>query len=119
MIDEKNLFDQPIKDDIKIHDNIWKNATGHGYDYAIGCFLNYSYFKEDYNMISINLSKQQVLDVSPRPIQQINFTGNLDWGWRAIMFFILEEAKEAILYFSQWTVRVLWIRCIIISIDLI
>ena len=29
-------------------------------------------------MIAINLSKQQVLDVDPKTIQQINFTANLD-----------------------------------------
>ena len=29
-------------------------------------------------MIAIALSKQQVLDVDPRAIQQINFTANLD-----------------------------------------
>ena len=29
-------------------------------------------------MIAIDLSKQQVLDVDPRAIQQINFTANLD-----------------------------------------
>ena len=29
-------------------------------------------------MIAIDLSKQQVLDVDPREIQQINFTENLD-----------------------------------------
>ena len=42
-------------------------------------------------MIAIDLSKQQVLD--PKPIQQINFTGNLDRNENTIMFFIIEEAK--------------------------
>ena len=56
-------------------------------------------------MIVIDLSKQQALDVGLKAIQQINFIENLDW--KAIMFFINEDAKEAILDFSQRTVRVL------------
>ena len=31
-----------------------------------------------YKMIAIDLSKQQALDVDPKAIQQINFTGNLE-----------------------------------------
>ena len=31
-------------------------------------------------MIAIYLSKQQALDADPKPIQQINFTGNLNRG---------------------------------------
>ena len=34
--------------------------------------------KENYNMISIDLSKQQALDGGPREILQINITANLD-----------------------------------------
>ena len=56
-------------------------------------------------MIAINLSKQQVLDADPKAIQGINFTGNLEKN--ATIFFIIEEAKEAILDFLQGTVKVL------------
>ena len=31
-------------------------------------------------MIAIDLSKKQALDADQKAIQQINFTGNLDWG---------------------------------------
>ena len=58
-------------------------------------------------MIVIDLSKQQVLDVDPRAIQQINFTANLDRDGNTTMFFIIQEAKETALYFSQGTVKVL------------
>ena len=68
--------------------------------------LNYSYFKENYKMIAIDLSKQQALDGDPRAIQQINFTANLDRGGNTSMFFITEEAKETVLDFSQGTVIV-------------
>ena len=69
--------------------------------------LDYSYFKENYNIIAIDLSKQQALDADPREIQQINFTANLDRAGNTIMFFIIEEAKETELDFSQGTVKVL------------
>ena len=55
-------------------------------------------------MIAINLSKQQALDPFPKAIQQIDFTGNLNRHRNATMVFIIEEAKESILDFSQRTV---------------
>ena len=58
-------------------------------------------------MIAVDLSKQQALDADPRAIQQINFTGNLDRAGNSRIFFILEEAKETILDFSQGIVKVL------------
>ena len=58
-------------------------------------------------MIAVDLSKQQVLDADPRAIQKINFTANLDRAGNAKVYFILEEAKETILDFSQGTVKVL------------
>ena len=58
-------------------------------------------------MIAIDLSRQQALDVDPRAIQQINFTGNLDRAGNTRFYFILEEAKETIFEFSQGTVKVL------------
>ena len=58
-------------------------------------------------MIAIYLSKQQALDVDPRAIQQVNFTANLDGAGNTTMFFIIEEAKETVLDFSQGTVKVL------------
>ena len=52
-------------------------------------------------MIAVYLSKQQALDADPKAIQQISFTANLDWEENTTMFFIIEEAKETILDFSQ------------------
>ena len=107
MIDGKNFFDQPVKNNKATYENIRKIATGKGDDYTTGCLLDYSYFKENYKMIAIDLSKQQVLDADPRAIQQINFTANLDRAGNTTMFFIIEEAKETVLDFSQGTVKVL------------
>ena len=56
-------------------------------------------------MIVVDLSKQQALDA--RAIQQINFTASLDRAGDTRIYFILEEAKENKLDFSQGTVKVL------------
>ena len=55
----------------KTYENIRKFPIGQGDDYTTGCLLDYSYFKENYKLIAIDLSKQQELDVDPRAVQQI------------------------------------------------
>ena len=107
MIDGKNFFDQPIKNDKITYENIRKIATGQGDDYTTDCLLDYVYFKKYYKMIAIDLSKQQAVDDDPRTIQQINFTANLERLLNTRIYFILEETKEAVLNFSQGTVKVL------------
>ena len=109
MIDGKNFFDQPINSDLNTSENNRKIATSQGDDYTTGCLLDYSYFKDHYKMIAIDLSKQQALDADPRAIQQINFTANLNRVVFMIItiFFITEEAKETVLDFPQGTVKVL------------
>ena len=107
MINGENFFDQPIKNNKVTYENIRKITTGQGDDYTTGCLLDYSYFADSYKMIAVDLSKQQALDADPRAIQQINFTANLDRAGNTRFYFILEEAKETILDFSQGTVKVL------------
>ena len=107
MIDGKNFFDQPVKNNKITYENIRKIATGQGDDYTTGCLLDYAYFRDIYKMIETDLSKQQELDADPREIQQINFTANLDRDWDTRIFFILEEVKETVLDFAQGTVKVL------------
>ena len=58
-------------------------------------------------MIAIDLSKHQALDADPKPIQEINFTANLDRPNNTRFYFILEEAKETVFEFSQGTIEVL------------
>ena len=58
-------------------------------------------------MTAIVLNKLQALDSDPRAIQQIDFTANLDRAGITTIFFIMEEANETVLEFSQGTVKVL------------
>ena len=55
---------------MRTYDNIRKIATDQRDDYATGCLLDYPYFKENYKLIAIDLSKQQALDADPKEIQQ-------------------------------------------------
>ena len=116
MIDGKNVFDKPVKNNVRTYDNIRKITIGQGDDYTTGCLLDYNYFNKYYKTIAKDLSKQQALDADPKATQQVNFTGNLDGGRiddgeiinaNTTMFFIIKEAKEIILDFSQETVKVL------------
>ena len=107
VINGENFFDQPIKNNKITYDNIRKIATGQGDDYTTGCLLDYPYCANTYKMIAVDLSKQQALDADPRAIQIINFTANLDRAGNTRVYFILEEAKETILDFSQGTVKAL------------
>ena len=106
-IDGRNFFDQPINSMSQTYENIRKIANGKGDDYKTGCLLDYPYFKENYKVIAIDLSRQNELDADPRAIQQINFTANLDRAGNTTIFFIIKEAKETIFDFSQGTVKVL------------
>ena len=62
-------------------------------------------------MIAIHLSKQQALDADWKTKQQINFTGNLENN--ALIFFIIEEANETVLDFSQGTIKVFSFYCLL------
>ena len=111
-IDGRNFFDQSINYDTKTYENR-KIATGQRDDYTTGCLLDYSCFKENYKLIAIDLRKQQALDADPRAIQQTNFNRNLNRTGNKTMSFIIEDAKETILDFSQGALRVLWMCCTI------
>ena len=113
IIDGRNFFDQPMKSDFKTHDNIRKITTGQRDDYLTWCLLDYDCFKEHYKLIAMDLSKQQKLDSDPKAIQQINFNGKIEKD--TPIFFIIEEAKETVLGFSQGAVKVLWFYFVLIK----
>ena len=59
LIDGRNFYDQPIYDKTRKYDEIRKIATGKGDDYTTGCLLDYKYFKDHYQLIAVDLSKQK------------------------------------------------------------
>ena len=92
---------------MRTYEFIPKSTSGQDNDYTTGCLLDFLWFKEHYNLIAIDLSKQQVLNADPKAVQQINVTGNLDQAANTPMLFIIEEVNKGILDFSQGTVIVL------------
>lgn len=109
-IDSRNIFDHPVKNDIRTYENIRNQpfATGQWDDYTTGCFLDYPYLK----WFSIQ-------DDCNRPKQTAN-----TWFWSKSnlankfyrkstharnkkMIFIMEEVKETILAFSQGPMKIL------------
>ena len=68
--------------------------------------LDYDYFKKYYELIDIDLSKQQVLQENEDLIQQINFIGRLEEA--ANVFIIIEKKEQNILEFSQNLANVLY-----------
>ena len=68
MIDGRNFYDQPINDLIKQYNEIRKVSIGQGDVYTTGCLLDYAYFKDNYRLTAVDLSKQKALDADPRAI---------------------------------------------------
>ena len=109
LIDGRNFYDQPINDIIKQYDEVRKVSTGYGDDYTTGCLLDYAYFKDNYRLIAVDLSKQKALDADLRAIQQIVFQGVVGGAnnTKIRLYTILEQSKETMLEFSKRTAKVL------------
>ena len=45
MINEKTVFDQPVKIDERTYNNVRKITNIHGDDYTTSCLPDYPYFK--------------------------------------------------------------------------
>ena len=91
-IDKRNFYDQSINDLIKQYEEVRKISTGQSDDYSTVCLLDYVYFKDDFRLITADLSKQKALDADPKAIQQIIFTGQVD-DEALTVFYILEQSK--------------------------
>ena len=109
MIYGRNFYDQPINDLIKQYDEVRKVSTGQVDDYTKGCLLDYAYFKDSYRLIALDLSKQKVLDVDPRAVQQIVFQGIAGGAdnSKVRVYTILKKLKETVLEFFKETAKVL------------
>ena len=73
------------------------------YYYATGCLLYYQYFKDHYQFIAVDLSKQKELDADLRAIQQIECYGMLNTNSQ--VGTVLEKSKETILEFHKVTAK--------------
>ena len=92
LTDGRNFYDQPIDDLIKQYNEGREVSTEKGDDYTTGCLLDYAYFKVNYKLTAIDLSKQKALDVDAREIQQVVFQGVVS-GTKIRLCTILEKSK--------------------------
>ena len=103
LIDGKPFFELPVKNKEEAYEQIIEMRKNN--DYTTGNLLDYEYFKDHYQLIAIDLSKQIELENFDLK-QQINFTGRLEEN-NATMFFIIEKKKEETTFdFSQNSVVV-------------
>ena len=54
VIDERSLYDQTVKSDLRTYDNIRKNSIGQTGGYITSCLLDYPYFKNCSKLIAID-----------------------------------------------------------------
>ena len=57
VIDGRNSFDHPTKNDLRLCDDFRKITTGQVVDYTTGCLLDYAFFKKYYRLVGIDFSK--------------------------------------------------------------
>ena len=103
LIDGRNFYDQPINDLIKQYDEVRKVSTGHGDDYTTGSLLDYAYFKDNYKLIAVDLSKQKGLDADLRATQPIVLQGVVggDDNRKIRLCATLKQSKETGLEFYE------------------
>ena len=102
LIDGKSFFDLPVKNEEEAYKKVIDMSNNN--DYTAGSLIDFGYFKENYKLFTIDLSKQTKL----KDPQQINFIGKLenqDHG--ATMFFIIKKSEETIFNFSQNSVTII------------
>ena len=71
--------------------------------------LDYAYFKDNYRLIAVELSKKKALDADPRAIKQRVFhgiVGGVDYTKKRL-YAVLEQSKETVLEFSKGTEKLL------------
>ena len=98
---EKVFFDLPVKNEEEAYEKIIKLSNNN--DYTTGNILDFGYFKENYKLIEIDLSKQTKF----KDPQQINFIGKLDRDNGTTMFFIIEKSEETTFNFLQNSVTII------------
>ena len=101
LIDGKIFFDLPVKNEEEAYEKII--AMSRHNDHTTGNLLDFGYFKKDYRLIAIDLSKQTKL----KDPQQITFICKLLNTCGATMFFIIEKSEETTFNFSQNSVTII------------
>ena len=96
LIDGKSFFGLSVKNEEEAYEKIIEMSNNN--DYTTGNLLDFAYYKENYRLIAIDLSKQ----IKLKDPKQINFIGILENQDNGVtMFFIIEKSEETTFNFSQ------------------
>ena len=94
-----SFFDLPVK-----NEEAYKKIDMYNNNYTTGSLIDFAYYKENYRLIAIDLSKQTKL----KDPQQINFIGKIEGENNGVtIFFIIEKSEETTFEFSQNSVNIL------------
>ena len=81
----------PVKNEEETYEKIIEMSNNN--DYTTGNLLDFAYFKENYKLIAIDLSKQTKL----KDLQQINFIGKIEGENNGVtVFFIIEFSQNSV-----------------------
>ena len=110
-IDGKIFYDQSINYSIKQYNEIRKNISKTRWWFYNWLLVRFCLFwKKNGRLTAADWSKQKALDDDSKAIQQITFTGKIKstaQNTGVIIYYILEQSKEAILEFAKGTAKVL------------
>ena len=96
LIDGKSFFDLSIKNDEEPYEKIIDMSNNN--NYMNGNLLDFAYYKENYKLIAIDLSKQTKI----KDPQQINFIGKIEEENNGVtIFFVIEKSEETTFGFLQ------------------
>ena len=102
LIDAKSFFSLPVRNEEEAYEKIIEMSNNN--DYTTGNLLDFAYYKENYRLIAIDLSKQTKL----KDPQQINFIRKIEGQNNGVtIFFIIEKSEETTFEFSKNSVNIL------------
>ena len=101
LIDGKSFFDLPVKNEEEAYEKIIDMSNNN--DYTTGNLLDFAYFKENYKLIAIDLSKQTKL----KDPEQISFIGKISRKGGATILFTIEKSEETTFNFPQNSVTII------------
>ena len=92
----------PVKNEEEAYEKIIDMNINN--NYTTSNLLDFAYYKDNYKLIAIDLSKQTKIKDS----QQINFIGKIEGQGNGVtMFFIIERLEETTFEFLQNSVNIL------------
>ena len=102
LIDGRSFFDFPVKNEEEAYEKIIDRSNNN--NYTTGNLLDFAYYKDNYKLIAIDLSKQTKI----KDPQQINFLGKIEGQDNGVtMFFIIDRSEEITFEFLQNSVNIL------------